>query len=103
VFAGYDEFADTFRDQLDVGTSRNDLAESDNASTSVKKYADKRIARTDHNADLSPALRFGDLDSAIDTVGELAHKYYRLSHPGRSFWCITPTVEPRWLAAFQHP
>ena len=39
VFAGYDEFADTFRDQLDVGTLRNDLAELDNASTSVKTRA----------------------------------------------------------------
>jgi hypothetical protein len=54
-----------------------------------------------HAANLG-ALTFGDLDLAIDAVGDLARKYYRLRHPGDTLWCITPQLPASWLTAFEH-
>jgi hypothetical protein len=102
VFAGYDDFAGGSSNQLDRRQLNGDLDRLDEAATLVHAYTNERIAHRSHEADLSE-LTFGDLDRAINAAGELAHKYYRLSHPGQSFWWITPTVEPRWLATFQHP
>jgi hypothetical protein len=100
--AGYAGFADISGDHLRKSSLKKDRVTLKQATASVKTYTDEHIAHRSHSANLS-TLTFGDLDSAIDAVGDLARKYYRLRHPGQTLWLITPTVEPRWLAAFQHP
>jgi hypothetical protein len=99
--AGYDVFAGACPDQLDKNPLKEDLDKLANATAVVKTYTDERIAHIGHAANLG-ALTFCDLDRAIDAVGDLARKYYRLRHPGDTLWYITPQLPASWLTAFEH-
>jgi hypothetical protein len=109
---GHVDFADASGDHLDVARVEQDLAtlESatatlESATASVNSYTHKRVAHFEHGVDMSAlALMFGDLDEAIDRLGNLASKYYNLRHAGQWSWPITPLViPPTWLTAFQLP
>jgi hypothetical protein len=102
-FPGYDAYASAGRNELDRDRLKADLDKLADATVLVEDYTNARIAHIGHEVDLRD-LTYGELDRAIDAVGALAHKYYRLRHPEQGgFWYLTPTVEARWLAAFQHP
>ena len=102
LYASYDEFAGGSGNELDRGRLEKDLGELGEATKAVETFTNERVAHISYEDNLSD-LKFGELDTAIHAVGELAKKYYRLRHPAQRFWYITPTVPPRWLAAFQHP
>jgi hypothetical protein len=101
---GYVDFADESGDHLDAARIEQDLETLERATASVKTYTDQRVAHFSHGVDVSAlAITFGDLDEAIDRVGGLASKYYRLRHAGQRPMLITPLVQPSWLMAFQLP
>ena len=41
------------------------------------------------------------LDAALDAVGGIHKKYYRLRHPGEALGGLTPLVSPGWVQMFQ--
>lgn len=102
---GYVDFADASGDHLDVARVEQDLTTLESATASVEAYTHRRVAHFEHGVDMSAlALTFGDLDEAIDRLGDLASKYYKLRHAGQWSWPITPLViPPTWLQAFQLP
>lgn len=71
---------------------------------SAKIVVDDSIA---HQADFTagasvPAMiTWGELDTAIDTIGELYRKYYRLRHPGQVLGNLVPDLPTGWDLIFE--
>ncbi len=45
-------------------------------------------------------ITWGELDTAIDTVGELYKKYYNLRHPGEKLGNLEPDLPAGWDRLF---
>jgi hypothetical protein len=71
----------------------------------AKRVVDQSVA---HQADVTnpgyqgPALiTWGELDTAIDVVGELYKKYYQLRYPGQMLGNLEPDLPPGWDRIFE--
>lgn len=61
---------------FDGRIAAGDLVRLDDACASVKKYVDKRVAHLDRDVVTTPpTITYGDLHSAIDTLGGLLRRY----------------------------
>jgi hypothetical protein len=45
-------------------------------------------------------MTWGQMDKALDRIGLVHAKYYRLCHPGESLGGLTPLVPLEWLMMF---
>ena len=96
--ATFARYADADGDNVDPTLVRADLHRWKATSGVIKKVVDKTIA---HRADLppsaAPTATFGELDAAIDMVGEFISKY-TLLFEAASIAKIEPTVQSDWRA-----
>jgi hypothetical protein len=96
----FDEmFAGDVGDHIDPKVIAVDLAELAKAAESVKRHVDRHVAHTDRRGLKTPTT-FGDIDRAIDAIGELFTKYALLL-TGASWATLEPVVQHDWLAVFR--
>jgi hypothetical protein len=70
----------------------------------VNAYTSKAIAHRDDNPQGVPAglaVTWGELDAALDAVGNIYKKYYRLRHAGEALGILTPLKSPGWVQMFE--
>jgi hypothetical protein len=92
-------FAGEVGDHLDPGIVGADLNELRETSKTVEKYVDRYIAHTDRKGLKTPPT-FGDIDKAIDAIGDLFRKYALLL-TGESWATLEPIAQHDWLAIFR--
>jgi hypothetical protein len=101
--ARFDEFAAPGQPFIDARLVQHDLGELDALTAKANTYTSKNLA---HRDDISravstvPAVTWGQLDAAIDAIGRLHKKYYKLRHPGESLGSLTPLISPGWIQMF---
>jgi hypothetical protein len=102
--AGFDIFAASGSDLIDPGPVTADIERLRAAAGPVKKYTDKVLAHRARNGRAQPInLRFDQIDHALETLGEVYLKYYRLRHLSGSLGSLAPIVERSFLTMFQAP
>lgn len=70
----------------------------------VNAYTSKAIAYRDDDPQGLPAglaVTWSELDAALDAVGSIYKKYYRLRHAGESLGILTPLKSPGWIQMFE--
>lgn len=83
---------------LDADTIDQDIATLKAESTKkVARWADENVAHIGVNRTVQPT--FGDLDQAIDMLGQLLQKYYLLIEGGHLLTAI-PDIQGDWKAPF---
>jgi hypothetical protein len=98
--ATFDErFAGEAGDHIDPKIVEADLRELRAASESVERYVDRNIAHTDRQR-LKTLTTFGEIDKAIDVIGEIFKKY-ALLFTASSWATLEPVAQHDWLAIFQ--
>ena len=103
--AEFDTFAGTGASTVDKRTAEADRDRLWTAAEAAKLVVDQSVA---HQTDVTGAARpgtalitWGELDTAIDTVGELYKKYYRLRHPGQVLGNLEPDLPAGWDRIFE--
>lgn len=102
---GFDDFAPSGRDRVDPEVVAADLERMDTAAEPVRRYAIEVVAhRQRSNGEVEPAtVTFREINDALDVVGDVTKKYYRLRHPGSVLGALTPTVGFNFLEMFRKP
>lgn len=103
----FDKFAGASGSTVDKKVVEADRDHLWTVAEAAKSVVDQFVA---HQADVThpeyrgPALiTWGELDAAIDTVGELYKKYYRLRYPGMVLGNLEPDLPAGWDRIFQTP
>jgi AbiU2 len=96
----FDErFAGEVGDHIDPRIVEADLRELRKTSESVERYVDRYIAHTDREG-LKTLPTFGEIDKAIDVIGEIFKKYSLLLTA--SGWAsLEPVAQHDWQAIFR--
>jgi hypothetical protein len=100
----FDIFAEPGQPFIDAARVRQDIAALDAVIDRVNAYTNKAIAHRDDNPGEVPTrlpVTWGELDAAIDGVGNIYKKYYRLRHAGESLGILTPLKPPGWIQMFK--
>jgi hypothetical protein len=71
------------------------------AAATVEKHTDRNIAHADREGAEALAT-FGDIDRAIDVIGEIFKKY-ALLFTAASYVTLEPVIQGNWLAVFREP
>jgi hypothetical protein len=102
--AEFDAFTSKGSAVLDGSMAASDRDRLRTDAQAAKRVVDQFVA---HQADVSrqgsagPGLiTWGELDRAIDTVGDLYKKYYRLRHPGNTLGNLEPELPAEWDRMF---
>jgi hypothetical protein len=100
--AGFNVFAAAGAPFIDSAIVRQDIDALSAVITKVNTFTTKNLAHRDDITSRAPAqsVTWRELDSAIDTVGNMHKKYYRLRHPGESLGALTPLIPPGWTQMF---
>jgi hypothetical protein len=103
--AEFDTFAGAGNPIMDKKVAETDRDRLWTVTQTAKSVVDQFAA---HQADATspgcsgPALvTWGELDTAIDTVGDLYRKYYRLRHPGTALGNLEPDLPVGWDRIFE--
>jgi hypothetical protein len=100
----FNRFAGPAQPFIDSGLVRTDIAALEAVITRVNSYTSKTLAHRDDDisrgAPSVPDITWGELDAAIDAVGNIHKKYYSLCHPGETLGCLTPLMPPGWTQMF---
>jgi len=104
--AEFDAFAGAGNPVTDRSVAEADRDRLWNVAQSAKHVVDQFVAhQTDATARpgyTGPALiTWGELDTAIDTLGELYRKYYKLRHPGNTVGNLEPDLPAGWDRIFE--
>lgn len=102
--AGFNVFAAPGAPFVNSTLIKADLDRLADVSAKAATYATRILAhRTDFNESRPRPLpvTWGELDAAIDTIGELFSKYYRLRWPSMSLASVTPDVPLGWDRMFE--
>jgi len=102
--AGFGVFATPGQPFIDAARVKADIAKLEAVIAQVNAYTTKTIAHRDDDPRQVPAARpvtWAELDAAVDAVGGVYKKYYRLRHPGESLGLLTPLKPPGWIQMFQ--
>lgn len=101
---GFDTFAGAGKPSVDKDVARADRDRLSNDAESAKRVVDQSVA---HQADATRAgyagvaiITWGELDTAINTIGELYKKYYKLRHPGEKLGNLEPDLPAGWDRIF---
>lgn len=100
LLRGFDEFALTpTTNCLDQDRIEIDLAALRVAAQTTRDYTNKIVA---HREVLGAkiTLPWADLDKALNTVGNVLKRYYKLRHPGSILYNLTPDLPPGWEQPF---
>lgn len=104
--ARFDDFAGPGKPFIDPALVRRDIAGLAALIGKVNTYTTKNLAHRDditRAASTVSAVTWGQLDAAIDAIGRLHKKYYKLRNPGESLGSLTPLVSPGWVQMFNAP
>jgi hypothetical protein len=96
----FDErFAGEVGDHIDPKIVEADLNDLRTTSDGVERYVDRYIAHTDRES-LKTLPTFGDIDKAIDVIGE-TFKKYALLLTASSWATLEPVAQHDWQAIFR--
>jgi len=102
--AAFNIFAAPGQPFIDAARVRQDITELEAVITRVNTYTNKAIAHRDDNPHGLPtglAVTWGELDAALDAVGNIYKKYCRLRHAGEALGILTPLKSPGWIQMFE--
>ena len=89
---------------IDAARVRQDITALEAVISRVNAYTNKTVAHRDDNprrVPAAPPVTWAELDAAVDAVGGIYKKYYRLRHPGEALGALTPLKSPGWIQMFQ--
>lgn len=101
---GFNIFAGPGQPFIDASRVKQDITALETVISRVNTFTTKTIAHRDdvlRGAPAAPAVTWGELDVALDAVGSIYKKYYRLRHPGEALGALTPLRSPAWIEMFQ--
>jgi hypothetical protein len=102
---GFNQFAALGKPFADSGLVRNDLAELEAIIAGANGYTSKVLAHRDdkigHEAPSAPPVTWDELDAAVNAIGAIHKKYYRLRNPGQMLGSLTPVISPGWVRMFE--
>ena len=104
LYAGFDVFAAPGQPFIDPARVHQDVSTLKAVIRRANDYTNKTIAhRHGDPSGLSPDLgvTWGELDGALDSLGTLYKKYYRLRHTGDVLGNLTPLISPAWIQMFE--
>lgn len=102
--SGFRIFAAPGQPFIDAARVKQDITALQAVISRVNDYTTKTIAHRDdrlRGAPAAPPVTWAELDAALDTVGTIYKKYYRLRHPGEALGALTPLISPGWIRLFQ--
>jgi hypothetical protein len=94
-------FAPGGGNELDPAVPARDLQRLAAGARSVSAYVDEYVAHSDATQRTNLPT-FDDLDTAIDTIGELFIAYYNLL-TASTWHTLVPAIQHNWLAIFRQP
>ena len=101
LYRGFDEFAlSPEAGCLDQDRIEADLAALRVAAQTTRDYTNKIIAHREVLA-AKITLSWADLDRALNTVGRVLKRYYKLRHPASILHNLTPDLPPGWAEPFR--
>jgi hypothetical protein len=102
---GFSTFAGADERFISTAIVAEDLATLQAAATPVRKYTNTVIAHRQRKSGgtIRETVTFGEINEALETVGRVARKYYRLRQPGVELAMLTPVVEYGFLTMFKEP
>lgn len=106
LVAGFDQFAGPGKAFVDPALVKLDLERLSTAVEKAETYTNKVLAHRDDVTSGTMAathLTWGDLDSAINMIGEIHKKYYTLRHPATMLGTLTPLAPLGWDTMFETP
>jgi hypothetical protein len=102
--AGFNRYAASGEPFIDPALVWQDITALEAVITHVNAYTSKTIAHRDDDVRRgvsgAPPVTWAELDAALDAVGNMHRKYYRLCHPGESLGGLTPLISPSWIQMF---
>jgi hypothetical protein len=103
--AGFDDFAQPGAPFVDPALVNADIELLEAALENAETYTNKVIAHRDDiqgEAVKPVSATWGDLDGALNTVGQVHKKYYKLRHAGTVLWNVTPLPQDHgWDRMFE--
>ena len=93
LVTGFDEFAEPSAAFIDPRRVQADMDRLEAALAKAETYTNKVIAHRDdvRGAATAPApITWGELDNALNTVGAVHRKYFKLRHAGTHLGSLTP-------------
>jgi hypothetical protein len=101
LMSGFDDFAASPGAlDLDVVRIAADIADLRAAVETTRKYTNKIVAHRE-TLDVAISLPWADLDQALNAVGRVLKRYYRLRHPGSILGNLTPELPLGWETPFR--
>lgn len=102
LFEGFNEFAAPETGHVDPDLIQRDLDALRAAARTTHKYTDKVIAHRDPRVE-KISLTWADLDGALNAVGVVFQRYWKLRFPGNSLHRLTPDLPAGWAEPFRKP
>jgi hypothetical protein len=102
--ADFDNFAGPGNQHVDPVPVRDDRDRLVADVEKAKIFTDKVVAHRDYPTGASaqpPEISWAEFDIAIDTIGEIYKKYYRLRYPGQVLGNLTPDLPLGWVACWR--
>jgi hypothetical protein len=102
--AGFGIFAAPGQPFIEAARVKADITALEAVIARVNAYTTKTIAHRDDApgpVPAAPPVTWAELDAALDAVGAIYKKYYRLRHPGEALGALTPLKPPAWIQMFQ--
>ena len=98
---GFDEFAfSPDSPDLDPDKIQADLDALRDAAQATREYTNKVVAHRDGIGE-EITLAWADLDQALNAVGIVLKRYYKLRHPGTVLGNLTPELPTGWEKPFR--
>lgn len=103
LLRGFDQFtAGPQEPYLDAGQVQADIDTLLAAAKTTKQYTNKVVAHRDIKGE-EITLTWVELDQALNAVGQVVTRYYRLRHPAQHLGQITPLLPGGWVTPFEAP
>lgn len=97
----YDRFAEAGNDTIAPRRTLQDRAELEDLAQPLREYVNRRIAHT-AETELQAVPTFGELNAAVDKLGDLLQKYVSLFRAA-ALVQVAPEIQEDWLAPFRVP
>lgn len=104
VRQGFDLFSGPGQPHIDVQLVQADINTLVTTFNTVRSYTNKILLHRQRNgATLGLSLSWEELDTALNVVGAMLKRYYRLRHPGSILGNLAPELPLGWLTPFEVP
>lgn len=104
VKSGFDMFSGPGLPHIDAQLVQTDINTLASTFDTVRKYTNKILLHRQRNgAALGLSLSWAELDAALNVVGAMLKRYYRLRHPGSALGHLAPELPLGWTTPFEVP